>query len=311
MQRSRNFALTIIPILAIFFLATSSLGQDRTPVQAIDPLTGQPANQPPAEAVEQPPRADLAEANALVSESKYAEAERLLAGQQEEFPDDPALLLMRGELLLALGRTDEARTVLEHGAAIDPKRQRVHFQLGTALASTGKRKEALAAFAKELEVNQDEAVRTLAHLNRSLLFEQERNWSAAVEELEAVLEIQPSRTEIYGDLVTLHIQSGQITEAIKVMEQGAGAGFASSRHYYSLGARLYRDKRYEDAISMLTKAVELEPDLSQAERSLAAALEKAGRTDEALEHLRRYLELNPEAPDAEAVAEKLKAAENR
>jgi tetratricopeptide (TPR) repeat protein len=261
--------------------------------------------------VEPAPRADLAEANALVAASNYAEAESLLAGLQHDFPDDPALLLLRGELLLALGRAAEAREVLQHGAEVDPERPRINFQLGTALASTGQRKPALEAFGRELEVNQDPAVRSLAHLNRSLLFEQERNWAAAVSELEAVLEIQPSRTEIYGDLVSLYIQAGQIAEAIEVMERGASAGFASSRHYYSLGARLYRDERYADAIAMLTKAVEMEPGLSQAERSLAAALEKVGREEEALEHLRRYLELNPDAPDAAGISRKLKAAENR
>jgi tetratricopeptide (TPR) repeat protein len=293
MQRSYKTKLTTIPLLALIFLAIPALAQE----------------QPTVRAVEQSPRADLTEANTLVTESKYSEAESLLAGLQEEFPDDPALLLLRGELLLALGRADQAQAALEHGATVDPDRPRMHFQLGTALASTGQRKPALEAFARELEINQDEAVRTLAHLNRSLLFEQERKWAEAVQELEAVLEIQPSRAEVYGDLATLYLQAGQTTEAMLAMERGAGAGFASSRHYYSLGARLYRDERYEDAASMLTKAVELEPDLAQAERSLAAALEKMGRDDEARQHLRRYLELNPAAPDADVVSEKLESAE--
>jgi tetratricopeptide (TPR) repeat protein len=310
MQSSRRIELITIPFLAILFIAIPAPAQDQPPAQTVDPLTGQVTSASPEEVVEPSPRADLTEATAMVAEEDYTGAEALLAGLQQEFPDDPALLLLRGELLLALARPDEACTVLEHGATVDPQRPRIHFQLGTALASTGRRKEALAAFGKELELNEDEAVRTLAHLNRSLLFEKERNWSSAVRELEAVLEIQPSRTEIYGDLVTLYIQSGQTAEAIEVMERGAGAGFASSRHYYSLGARLYRDERYEEAVAMLTKAVELEPGLHQAERSLAAALEKLGRDAEALEHLRRYLELHPDAPDAAAVSAKIKSSEN-
>jgi tetratricopeptide (TPR) repeat protein len=295
MQRSRKLELMTIPMLAIFLLAIPAIAQE----QAL------------AENVEAAPGADLTEVNALVSDSKYAEAESLLAILQQEFPDDPILLLLRGELLVALGRHDEAQAVLRHGVAVDPDRPRMNFNLGTALASTGQRKPALEAFGRELEINQDDAVRTLAHLNRSLLFEQERDWAGAVQALEAVLEIQPSRTEIYGDLVALYIQSGQTAEALETMERGVGAGFASSRHYYSLGARLYRDERYADAVSMLTRAVELEPSLSQAERSLAAALEKVGREEESLEHLRRYLELNPDAPDAAAASQKLKSAENR
>lgn len=289
MQRTGKLELTTISIMAFFFVAIAA---------AQGPATKESS-------------ADLSAANALVAESKYAEAESLLAGMQEEYPDDSSLLLLRGELLVVLGRHDEAQTVLRHGIAVDPDRPRMNFNLATALASTGQRKPALEAFARELEINQDEAVRSLAHLNRSLLFEQERKWADAVAELEAVLQMQPSRTEIYGDIVTLYLQAGQTAEAMAAMERGAKAGFASSRHYYSLGARLYRDERYEDAVSMLTKAVELEPDLPQAERSLAAALEKTGRNEEAREHLRRYLELNPDAPDAAVVSEKLGSPESR
>jgi tetratricopeptide (TPR) repeat protein len=272
--------------LATIFLVTATLAQETAP-----------------------PTADLTEINGLVKESKYDEAEKLLAALQADHADDAALLLLRGELLLALGRPEEARTVLEHGAAVDPERPRMHFQLGTALASTGQRKPALEAFAKELEINQDEAVRTLAHLNRSLLLEKERRWIEAAAELEAVLVIQPSRGEIYGDLAALYLQAGRTEKAVSTLERGAGEGFSSSAHYYSLGARLYSDSRYEDAIAMFEKALEIDPMLAQAERSLAAALEKMGRDEEAKEHLRRYLEMSPNAPDAEALSDRVHSSE--
>jgi tetratricopeptide (TPR) repeat protein len=272
----------IIPFLAVILLAIPTTAQESAP---------QPA--------------DLGEVNQLVKESKYEEAEKLLASLQADHPDDGALLLLRGELLLALGRPDEARAVLEHGAAVDPGRPRMNFQLGTALASKGQKKPALAAFGKELEINEDEAVRTLAHLNRSVLLEEERRWIEAAAELEAVLTIQPQRGEIYGDLAALYIQAGVTEKAVSTLERGAREGFNSGLHYYSLGARLYKDGRYEDAVAMLGKAVEIDPMLAEAERSLAASLEKLGRDEEAREHLRRYLEINPNAPDAEAISRKL------
>jgi tetratricopeptide (TPR) repeat protein len=275
----------IIPFLATIFL--------------VFPATAQEAANPPA---------DLGEVNQLVKESKYDEAETLLVSLQADHPDDGALLLLRGELLLALGRPEEARAVLEHGAAVDPGRPRMNFQLGTALASTGQRKPALAAFGKELEVNDDHDVRTLAHLNRSLLLQKERKWIEAAAELEAVLTIQPQRGEIYGDLAALYLQAGVTEKAVSTLERGSGEGFNSGPHYYSLGARLYRDERYEDAVAMLEKALEIDPMLAEAERSLAAALEKMGRNEEAEEHLRRYLEINPNAPDAEAISRKIGSA---
>ena len=104
MLLSRQSHNITISLLAIFFLLSPALAQENRPVQAVDPLTGKPMHQPAQEVVEQAQRADLSEANALVAESDYAGAESLLAGLQQEYPDDPALLLLRGELLLALGK---------------------------------------------------------------------------------------------------------------------------------------------------------------------------------------------------------------
>ena len=67
---------------------------------------------------------------------------------------------------------------------------------------------------------------------------------------------------------------------------------------------------YDDAVTMLGEAIAVDPTMAEAERSLAAALEQLGRQSEAAEHLRRYLELRPDAPDAEAVSDRIRAAEN-
>lgn len=290
-----------------------------TLLAAFLPLGGAAAQQPAGEpgpasgelapAPEERPSADLSEAVEQIRAGAYDEAEALLAGLQSEFPDDSALLLMRGEVLLALGRPQDALEVLEHGAEVDPRRPRMNFQLGTALASSGQREAALEAFGREIESNQDQEVQVLSRLNRSLLLQKERRWRPAAEELEAALKIQPERKNIYGDLASLYIQAGDAAAAVDALERGAAAGFRSAEHYYSLGARLYKSEMFEQAVVMLGEALRVNPDLAEAERSLAAALERLGREDEANEHLRRYLELRPNAPDASVVSEKLRAAE--
>jgi tetratricopeptide (TPR) repeat protein len=261
---------------------------------------------------EQPPaRADLSGASEQIRSGDYQEAERILASLQSEFPDDPALLLMRGEVLLALGRPAEAAELLRHGTEIDSQLPRMNFQLGTALASTGRAAEALEAFSRELEVNPDEDVQVLSRLNRSMLLQRGRDWVAAARELEAVLDLQPEREQVYGDLASLYIQAGETEAAMRTLERGEKAGFSSARHYYSLGARLYNSEKLEDAVVMLQQALEVDPGLAEAERTLAAALEKLGREEEARAHLRRYVELRPDAPDASEASRHLKGSEDR
>ena len=92
------------------------------------------------------PRANLGEANAAVRATDYARADELLAAVLQQFPDDPAALLMRGEVLLALAKPAEARPHLERAAALDPKRERVHFQLASVLQAEGEIEAAIDHF---------------------------------------------------------------------------------------------------------------------------------------------------------------------
>jgi tetratricopeptide (TPR) repeat protein len=281
---------------------TAAVAQEAAPAAQADPVEQSAAA---------PQRADLTEANELIRDSRYAEADELLATLQGTFPDDPALLLMRGEILLALGRAGDALEPLRRSAEIDADRARVHFQLATALSAMGDAQGALDAFAAEIEHNDDAEIQALALLNRSMLLEQQRMLDEAAAELERLVELQPARAEVYGDLATIYIQAGHVEQAAGALDRGAEAGFLSGQHYYSLGARLYRDKDYEGASRALEKALEIDPAMARAERSLGAALERLDRLDEAVVHLRRYLELAPDAPDADRVAEQIRAAEER
>jgi len=297
MLREGKLQFTLSALFLILLLSLPAAGQ------------GEPGDTEPTEPLPEP--ADLSVPNDLVREQKYEEAERALAALQQDHPDDPRLLLMRGEVLLAIGRAEQALELLQQTAAVDPERPRLHFQLGTARAATGDRAGALQAFARELELNDDVQVKGMVHLNRSLLFQQDGKWDDAVSELERVLELEPERVQIFGDLASLQLQAGKADAAAETLERARAAGFESSPHQYSLGARLYRDGRYEPAVEAFRKALEIEPTMASAERSLAAALEKLGRDDEAIQHLRRYLELVPDAWDADTVRKQLEANEGR
>ncbi len=286
------------------------------PITAQTETVGQPVADATAETTEPPARADLSEANEFVRSQDWAAADGALVALQEEFPDDPALLLMRGEVLLAMRKPADAAPLLERCAEIDPERKRTHFQLGSALAASGNRSGALAAFAKEIELQtgaeESEAqILVLSRLNRSMLLVQQNRWDEAAAEMEAVLTLEPERVAAYGDLASVYLEAGSLDKAAEALQRGFDKGFKSSNHYYNLGARYYRKATYPSAVEALTRALELDPQLASAERSLAAALDKLGRDDESVQHLRRYLELRPEAPDKQEVQKLLEAGKGR
>jgi len=254
-------------------------------------------------------RADLSEANRLVQNELYAEAAKHLRLLREEHPDDSALLMMLGEVLLATGEPAASVEALQRSAEIDPSRERLQLQLGAALAATGETEMALQAFERELENSEDPRILVTARLNRSLLLQRELRWDEAAEELEMALQFQPDRTQLYADLAAIYAEAGRLEDAEKALRRGAAFGFRSASHAYSLGARFYRDGRYEDAERLFRSTLEIDPSLAAAERSLAATLEKLGRNREAAEHLRRYMELDPDSVDRDRIHEQIRAAE--
>ncbi len=239
----------------------------------------------------------------------YDTAIELLTALGQEFPEDTRVMLLHAEILLQRRKPDEAVPLLEKCLEIDPEMLRANFQLGAAKVALKDSEGALAAFAREIELNDDKQVLMLAHLNRSMLLGQAKNWEGVIGELEAVLVIDPGNVQVYGDLASTYLRAGDADQAQAALERGVEAGFRSAVHYYSLGARRYKDEQIEQAVEAFQKALEIDPNMARAERSLGAALEQLDRNEEALVHLRRYLELAPNAPDASQIAEKIKQAE--
>jgi tetratricopeptide (TPR) repeat protein len=262
---------------------------------------------PPAEQ-KAAPRADLSEVNAAVRSSDWAKADELLAGLLEQSPDDPAALLMRGEVLLALGKPAEARPFLERALAADPARERTNFQLATVLEGAGEPEAALEHFAREIELTSTNEIKVLAQLNRSVLFAKLGRTAEAAAALEAALALDPDRPQVYGDLATYYLELGRLDEAAATLERGfEQGGFSSAQHYYVLGTRYYQESAYDKAIGAFEQALALAEGHADAERSLGAALDQLGREDEALPHLERYLVLRPDAPEAKQVRERIAA----
>ena len=109
--------------------------------------------------------------------------------------------------------------LLQRCTEADATMPRAHFQLASALAAKGDRAPAVDAFGKELEINEDPKVQVMARLNRAMLLEQERRFVDAAREFEAVLELEPVRTEIYGEVARLLLKGDEVSEAAASLER--------------------------------------------------------------------------------------------
>jgi len=299
----RGFFRISALLVAIAAIGIAGASAQEEPTEFPSAEAGQDLTAPTAEAAppEAPSGPDLSAANELITARSYEQADEVLATILDEFPDDPGTLFMRGEVLLALGRPEDARPLLERVVELDPDRPRANFQLGGALQATGDEEAALEHFAREIELNDDEQVRVMARMNRSIIFEQQQKWDEAAAEMEAIIEIDPDDPRAYGDLASLYLQAGELEQASEVLARGVEAGFSSPQHYYILGSRYYREDDYEHAAEAFQHALELNPNFPDAEKSLGGTLQKLDRNQDAAQHFRRYLELVPDAPDAKEI----------
>ncbi len=249
--------------------------------------------------------ADLGPARELARLQKYEEAELLLSELENVHPDDPSLLLLRGEVLLAINNPKKAADVLAHAAEVAPQKLRVHFGLGAALAALDDRAGAVAAFGTEIELNPDPEIRAKARANRSVLYERDQRWSDSAAEMEAILAETPDRPEVFGDLAQIYLKAERPDDALRAVERGAERGLLAAPLFVNVGAHYFNKKAFDLAATAFRRALEAEPDLAQAELDLARALDRLERKDEANSHLRRYLDLRPNAPEASEIRKRL------
>jgi len=287
-------SLALVPIVCL------SLARAQAPPAEPPP----PASAPAPEVA--PPRADLTAARELVKQGKYPEADALLVELQTTFPDDPSLLLLRGEILNATNHADQAVPLLRRASELAPTKKRVQFALGTALTTLGDSAGALDAFGKEIEVNQDPKIVSMAHMNRRILLEKDKKYADAAVEVEAALAADAeSNKQALGDLADLYFDAAKVDEAAQAIERAETAGIQSSRLHFRMGVARFNQKNFEAAAASFERALVIQPDLAPAELNVAKALDQMGKKDEADAHLRKYLELSPKAPEAAEIRKRL------
>lgn len=252
-------------------------------------------------------RPDLAPARELVRSGKLEEAALLMVDLEKKFPDDPSLLLLRGEVLNASGKFADAIVALRRAAQIAPQKPRIFFNLGAALAATGDSTGAIDAFAKEIENSPDAKVKALAHINRGVLYQKDKKLAEAAAEIEAALSLDPERHDAFGDLIEIYLELVRPDDAAGAVERADAVGVRSARYSYRVGAAYFNQKAFDKAIPFFQSALELQPDMAPAELALARSLDQVGRRPEADPHFRRYLELLPAAPEAGEIRKRLKS----
>jgi len=163
------------------------------------------------------------------------------------------------------GAKSEYRSALE----LDPGNATAHNNLGFLLAQEGQFDEAVAHYQRALEIDPQ---KSMAMANMGIVQVAQGNDEGGVEWLRRSVEANPANVLAWDNLSRLLLKLGRLTEAEAaartVLEQAPHEG----RIYLTLGLAVAGQQRIREAIEILRRAVELDPDSAAAWEQLGVVL---------------------------------------
>ena len=194
---------------------------------------------------------------------------------------------------LKTASADKAVVLLEQGIEQRPERGELHYLLGRAYRAQRRTEDAKREFdlAESWKNKSQEEIRTIMEVRRLL---REGKKFAVLGTADQLKESGDENT-----LLSVGIALGQHNhhrEALPILERVVAINANYAEGFYNLGRARALLHDPAGAERDLKRAVELRPQLYEAQTLLGATLVSLGKNEEAVEHLRAAAELRPGSP---------------
>lgn len=243
-----------------------------------------------------PAYAVLGEAYRLSNRLREAQSafERIITSAQKE--ENEWVLSRYGETLRVLGQYDQAIEYLKKAIDIDPEYGWAWSSLGTVYADRGWHRSALDSLSRAIEIDPEDSwsLATKGRVHRNI-----GDHPEAFKAFDRALSNTPDLVWVYGEKALALLEQGpeQCEEAIKVLEKSLELDPNFSWGMAQLARCLYLVGRYEEAIRAADKAYRLDPSTGLLAKCLS--LDKLGRKEEARRVREQFLE-EPTTPEGYA-----------
>ncbi len=186
-----------------------------------------------------------------------------------------------------LGRYDDAVAEMLKAVAIDPENDQYRFHVGYSFFKQKKYSEAIEAFKEAIRLN---PVCTEAYYHLGQIYRLQGCSEEAARILETASHTQPDNAEIYKNLGEAYLSQGRFDEAVRAFGRAGELDPTCEHVFYQIGKILMkRDDKKEDALQALKKAVNLQPELTDAHFSLGLLALESGRYKEAVRSFREVI----------------------
>lgn len=255
---------------------------------------------------------DLTEATLLVAQMLEAQGQYDLAVESFlAIPRDaaawPTAEMGRAAALYESGKVDAAVEVLEGLARSEPDLAGAQIALGDMLRRQEKFKEAAAAYDRGLAlVGEPRPAVWPVYFARGIARERSGQWTGAEADFRQALVLSPDQPAVLNYLGYSWLERKEhLDEAVAMIRRAVEAEPDNGAITDSLGWGLYRLGRYDEAVPLMERAVELEPVDPVVNDHLGDVLWAVGRKLEAEFQWRRALSFDPDEVDAKRIRRKL------
>ncbi len=270
----------------------------------------------------------LRRGNQALVAGRLEEAQDLFQKGKTANPKNVELRLNLALTLVRRQHLDEALLELKSALDLEPQNAQIHHDLGTTYMAKGLKAEAVAAFEKAVQLEPDYPS---AHFNLANAYGSSNQWAKSEAAARRVLELEPDHTRarylaamaqhqrgerqqaeaelrrlleldpterIYREgLASILSTTRRLDEAVELILTGAELEQPTKEAVALLNAgakMVWPHRRQKDAITMWRKAVELDPQSSEALTNLANGLQLFRQKEEALELFTQATELDPQ-----------------
>ncbi|HWA73591.1 MAG TPA: tetratricopeptide repeat protein [Polyangiaceae bacterium] len=229
-------------------------------------------------------------------QGRAEEAQKTLATARERLPASAAIHRALGDVALSQGRYSDAQSELRQAINLDPEDLGARFRLGSALRRDRKFDEALAVFG---EVGAVDAEYPGLALERGLLFEASNRTEEALKAYESALAKAPDDPDLMLRVGCGYATAARTKEAEGLLRKVLSLRPTSAETNHCLGrALLAEGSRLADALRMLERAVELDPNRPEFHLYVGWAANEAGNVPKAQRELDQAIALDQSLADA-------------
>jgi tetratricopeptide (TPR) repeat protein len=238
----------------------------------------------------------IALAMLLNQQGRPEDAQKTLDAAKGLMPNVPGVWRALGDVAQSQGRYKEALAHFQRTAALDPDDLGAKFRIGGALRRDGQFDEAIKAFDIVAAVDKDYP--GLA-LERGLLYEASGHSDEALKQYEDALAKAPNDPDLMLRVGCGKVAANRADQAEELLKKVLSQRPSSAETHHCLGrALLVQGTRLADALRMLERAVELDPNRAEYFLYVGWAANEAGNVPKAEKALAEALRLDQGLADA-------------